>query len=364
MTAAFRKNIDRMKGYQPGEQPQEGGFIKLNTNENPYPPSPRVRRAILSEAKDSLRLYPDPGATSLRRKAALVYGFDLSQVIAGNGSDDLLAMIARAFIGEKDALCCPVPTYTLYDTLVRIQGGKILGIPYPDDYSLPRGIFRARANVAMVASPNSPSGTTVPLSVLSRLADCVPGVLVVDEAYADFAEENALSLARERENVIVLRTFSKSFSLAGMRIGLGFAHPRIIEGLFKVKDSYNLNRLSIAAGEAALSDIAWMERNAARVRKTRERLVAGLPAVGFAPFPSQSNFVLARREGGKPAGPVYEALKERKILVRHFDTPRLADCLRITVGTDGEIDALLTALAGGSTASQSSCRPRGSAMRR
>jgi histidinol-phosphate aminotransferase len=344
LTVAFRRNIARMKGYEPGEQPREGGFIKLNTNENPYPPSPRVRRAILAETEDSLRLYPDPDATRLRRQAALTYGFDLPQVIAGNGSDDLLAMIARAFLGEKDLLCCPVPTYTLYEILVRIQGGRLLGIPYPDDYSLPPRLFRTRAKVTMVASPNSPSGTAVPLEVLSRLADRVPGVLVVDEAYADFAEENALSLARERENVIVLRTLSKSFSLAGMRIGLGFAHPRIIEGLCKVKDSYNMSRLSIAAGEAALSDIAWMERNAARIRKTRDRLVDGLPAAGFDPFPSRSNFVLARRKGKKPARPVYEDLKGRKILVRYFDTPRLADCLRITVGTDGEIDALLSAM--------------------
>lgn len=345
MTVAFRRNIARMRGYEPGEQPQEAGFIKLNTNENPYPPSPRVRQAILAEAKNALRLYPDPDATRLRRQAALTYGFDLPQVISGNGSDDLLAMIARAFIGEKDLLCCPVPTYTLYDVLARIQGGTLHGIPYPDDYSLPKGLFRARAKVTIVASPNSPSGTAAPLPVLSRLADRAAGLLVVDEAYADFADENALSLARERENVIVLRTLSKSFSLAGMRIGLGFAHPRILEGLCKVKDSYNMSRLSIAAGEAALSDIAWMERNAARIRKTRERLEGSLPGVGFAPFPSQSNFVLARRRDGKSARPVYEALKERKILVRYFDTPRLAGCLRITVGTDGEIDALLSALA-------------------
>lgn len=344
MTVAFRRNIARMKGYEPGEQPQEGGFIKLNTNENPYPPSPRVRQAILAEAEDTVRLYPDPDSTRLRRQASLTYGFDLSQVIAGNGSDDLLAMIARAFIGEKDVLCCPVPTYTLYETLVRIQGGKLLGIPYPDDYSLPRRLLRARANVTMVASPNSPSGTAVPLEDLSRVADSVRGILVVDEAYADFAEETALSLARERENVIVLRTLSKSFSLAGMRIGLGFAHPRVIEGLCKVKDSYNMNRLSIAAGEAALLDIAWMERNVARIRKTRDRLMDALPAVGFTPFPSRANFVLARRNGRKSARPVYEELKARKILVRYFDTPRLADCLRITVGTDGEIDALLSAL--------------------
>jgi histidinol-phosphate aminotransferase len=167
----------------------------------------------------------------------------------------------------------------------------------------------------------------------------------VDEAYADFAEGNALSLARERENVVVLRTFSKSFSLAGMRIGLGFAHSRIVEGLAKVKDSYNLGRPGIVAGEAALRDIAWMERNAARIRKTRERLLSGLPGVGFTPFPSQANFVLARRTDGKSARPAYEALKKRKILVRYFETPRLRDCLRITVGTDTEIEALLSAMA-------------------
>jgi histidinol-phosphate aminotransferase len=253
-------------------------------------------------------------------------------------------MVMKAFVGEGDALACPTPTYTLYDTLVRIQRGRLVGVPYPGDYSLPAALAGKKARVTMVASPNSPSGTAVPLATLAAVAAAVPGVLVVDEAYADFAEETALPLVRERKNVIVLRTFSKSFSLAGMRIGLGFAHPRIISGLNKVKDSYNLGRLPIAAGTAALADIAWMERNVAKIRKTRDALAAGLPEVGFAPFPSQSNFILARRTRGAPARPVYEALKRRKILVRHFDTPRLADCLRITVGTDGEVEALLSAM--------------------
>ena len=344
MKPPFRRNVARMRGYVPGEQPKDGGFVKLNTNENPYPPSPAVLEAVAREAGASLRLYPDPESTRLRQQAAETYRFDLSRVIAGNGSDDLLAMIARAFVGEGDALCCPVPTYTLYDTLVRIQGGRIRGIPYPKDYSLPAGIFRNRAKVTTVANPNSPSGTAVPLDVLAGLADRVRGILVVDEAYADFAEETALPLARERENVVVLRTFSKSFSLAGMRIGLGFGHPRILEGLHKVRDSYNLDRLAIAAGEAALRDLAWMEKNAGRIRKTRERLAAALPEFGFLPYPSQANFLLARRRGGGSARPVFEALKRRKILVRYFDTPRLAGCLRITVGTDAEIDALLSAL--------------------
>ncbi len=364
MKIPFRPNVARMAPYVPGEQPQEAGYIKLNTNENPYPPSPLVRRAIMSEAGNALRLYPDPDATRLRRQAAAVYGFDIEQVIAGNGSDDLLAMIARAFVGEGGALRCPTPTYTLYDTVVRIQGGRVSGVPYPADYSLPRGLARTGAPVTVVANPNSPSGTTVPAAALAELADRVPGVLVVDEAYVDFAGETALWLARERENVIVLRTFSKSFSLAGMRIGLGFAHPRIIAGLSKVKDSYNLCRLAIAAGEAALRDIGWMERNVARIRRTRAALLAALPDLGFVPFPSQSNFVLARRAGGASARPVYEALKERKILVRFFDTPRLRDSLRITVGTDAEIAALRDALRGmrpGLTASPSSSRRRGCA---
>jgi histidinol-phosphate aminotransferase len=340
----FRRNIARMQGYLPGEQPKDGGFVKLNTNENPYPPSPAVLAAIAKETGSILRLYPDPEALRLRRQAATTYRFDVSRVIAGNGSDDLLAMIARAFLGGGDALCCPTPTYTLYDTLVRIQGGRLRGIPYTKEYSLPPGIYRNRAKVTIVANPNSPSGTAVPLERLADLADRVRGILVVDEAYADFAEETALPLARERENVVVLRTFSKSFSLAGMRIGLGFGHPRILEGLNKVRDSYNLDRLATVAGEAALQDLAWMEQNAGRIRKTRGRLASALPTLGFLPYPSQANFLLARRVGGRSARPVFEALKRRKILVRYFDTPRLFDCLRITVGTDAEIDALLTAL--------------------
>lgn len=344
MTVRFRPNIARMRGYEPGEQPQEGGFIKLNTNENPYPPSPAVRRAVLEEATDSLRLYPDPCATRLRKQAAATYGFAPEQVIAGNGSDDLLAMVARAFIGEKDILCCPAPTYTLYDTLVRIQGGRVARIPYPRDYSLPAAIFKSRAPVTIVANPNSPSGTAVPVAALADLATRVGGLLVIDEAYADFARETSLHLARERDNVLVLRTLSKSFSLAGLRVGLGFGHPRIISGLDKVRDSYNLGRIAVAAGAAALADTAWMERNVERIKRTRAALVEALPATGFSPFPSEANFVLAERTGGKSARPVYEELKRRRILVRYFDTPRLSSCLRITVGTDAEIAVLLRAL--------------------
>jgi len=344
MKIPFRRNIARMQGYVPGEQPQETGFIKLNTNENPYPPSPTVRKALLAEANASLRLYPDPDATKLRRQAALTYGFDPSQVIAGNGSDDLLAMVARAFIGEGDTLCHPTPTYTLYDTLVKIQGGKVAGIPYPEDYSLPARLAARRAKVTIVATPNSPSGTSIPTAALADLADRLAGILVIDEAYADFAEETALSLAREKENVIVLRTLSKSFSLAGMRVGLGFGPPAILAGMNKVRDSYNLGRSGQAAGEAALKDIDWMEKNVAKIRKTRAILLSALPPLGFSPFPSQSNFVLAKRSRGRSAKPVYEALKRKKILVRYFDTPRLSGCLRISVGTDDEIAALLAAL--------------------
>jgi histidinol-phosphate aminotransferase len=333
-----------MAGYVPGEQPGEGGFVKLNTNENPYPPSPKVRRAILAEADERLRLYPSPDSAALRRAAAEAYGFPAERIVAGNGSDDLLAMVARAFVGEGDALCCPSPTYTLYDTLVEIQGGKVIRVPYPDDYSLPKGLFRKAAPVTVVANPNSPSGTGVPLERLAELADAVPGILLVDEAYADFSGDTALPLARERRNVLVLRTFSKSFSLAGMRIGLAFGSHEIVDGLNKVKDSYNLSRIAIAAGAAALSDMKWMERNAARIRKTRDELSAALPGCGFLPWPSRANFVLARTADGRSARPVYEALKGKRILVRHFDTPRLAPCLRITVGTDEEVAAFLAEL--------------------
>lgn len=338
-----RPVIRTLEGYAPGEQPQDRRYIKLNTNENPYPPSPRVLETIRECATEEMRLYPDPMANALRDKAAAVYGFTRDHILAGNGSDDLLAVIVRTCVGPGDRVVYPYPTYSLYDTLVAIGGGSAVHVPFGPDFALPAGLAEAGGRMTFVCNPNSPSGTAVGVDELADLSRRVSGLLVVDEAYVDFGAASALDLVGRRDNVVVLRTFSKSFSLAGMRIGLAFAPPPVIAELAKVKDTYNLTRVSIAAGVAALDDREWMQANVRRVCATRDRLVAALRELGFAVPPSCANFVLARRPGCDLQG-VYERLKARGILVRHFATPELRDALRISIGTDAEVDALLVAL--------------------
>lgn len=341
----FRKAIEKMEGYTPGEQPQTAGFVKLNTNENPYPPSPRVGEAVHREL-GALRLYPDPLAERLRGQAARAYGCDRENILAGNGSDDLLTVIVRAIIGRGDRVLIPLPTYSLYETLVSIQEGRLVTVPFQDDFSLPPEFFQRRAHLVFLSNPNSPSGTVIPIQQIERLLAREDSVVVVDEAYIDFADHDgftALPLIRSHPNLIVLRTLSKSYALAGMRVGLAFAQKEMIRGLLKVKDSYNLDRLSIVAGEAALRDVAWMKQQVEKIRRTRRFLIQHLRKLGFEVPPSQSNFVFARR-AGEDLRALYLALKKRKILVRYFDTVYTRDALRITVGKDREVRILLNAL--------------------
>ncbi|MBI3782541.1 MAG: histidinol-phosphate transaminase [Deltaproteobacteria bacterium] len=344
MTSKFiRPNVAAMAGYVPGEQPQDRRYIKLNTNENPYPPSPRVIEAVRAAAGDDLRLYPDPMANAVRDRAAQRYDLARDNILVGNGSDELLSLILRACIGPQDRVVYPCPTYSLYDTLVDIQEGEIVRVPYPSDFQLPSGLVEARGRVTILCHPNSPSGMPVPIEKIETLARSLEGLVVVDEAYVDFSAQSALPLLRKLDNVLVLRTFSKSFSLAGMRIGLAFGAPPLIAELLKVKDSYNVSRTSIAAAAAALDDYSWMTENVARICRTRGRLIKELRARAFSVLDSQTNFVLARRPGVS-LEPLYRQLKERGVLVRYFATPELFDALRISVGTDAEIDALLAAL--------------------
>ena len=347
MPSYFRPNIAAMSGYAPGEQPQDAGFIKLNTNENPYPPSRRVYAALKKAIDSSLRLYPDPLSSALRSAAAGAYGVRPSNIIAGNGSDELLSMLLRCFVGPGDRVAYPQPTYSLYDTLVEIQGGVRAVVDYPADFSLPPTLAAQNAALTFLCNPNAPSGTLVALDDIEQLARSVSGILVVDEAYVDFAESEGASsipLIQRLENLIVLRTFSKSFSLAGMRIGLAFAPEKIIAGMMKVKDSYNLNRLSLVAATAALQDMPWMARNARRIQQSRKRATSALQRMGYDVYPSHANFILARQKG-RNLKPVYEELKRRRILVRYFDVAGLQDCLRITIGTPKEIQALIHEMA-------------------
>jgi len=347
MSGRFRPNIAAMTGYVPGEQPRSDGVIKLNTNENPYPPSPRVLARIRKAANRSLRLYPEPLSDTLRSVAAEVYGVRPDNLIAGNGSDDLLSILFRCFVGPGDRVAFPVPTYSLYDTLVGIQDGVRAAVDYPADFSLPDRLAEQDAALTFLCNPNAPSGTLAGLAEIERLARKVSGILVVDEAYVDFAASEGVSslpLIRQLPNLVVLRTFSKAFSLAGMRIGLGFASEDLVSGMMKVKDSYNVNRLSLVAATAALRDLPWMTRNVRRIQRSRSKLTAGLKRLGYHVYPSQANFVLARMKGTN-LYPVHQALKRKNILVRYFDMSGLRDCLRITVGTPLEVGALLKAMA-------------------
>ncbi len=347
MANYFRSNIATMAGYVPGEQLQDPGIIKLNTNENPYPPSPKVYAALRQAVNASLRLYPEPLSDSLRTVAAGVFGVRPANIIAGNGSDELLSMLLRCFVGPGDRVAFPIPTYSLYDTLVEIHDGIRATVDYPADFSMPLALAGQEAALTFLCNPNAPSGTLVPSPEIEKLARAISGILVVDEAYIDFADSEGASsmpLIQRLPNLVVLRTLSKSFSLAGMRIGLAFASEEIIAGMMKVKDSYNLNRLSLVAATAALQDLPWMNRNARRIRQSRKRLTTALKRLGFQVYPSHANFVLARKQGAS-LKPVYEALKRRMILVRYFDLPGLQDCLRITVGKPKEVQVLLKELA-------------------
>ncbi|HHT9104828.1 MAG TPA: histidinol-phosphate transaminase [Candidatus Wujingus californicus] len=337
----FRDNIERMSGYTPGEQPKDGVYIKLNTNENPYPPSPNVLNAIKEAVNEKLRLYPDPVATEARKKVAAVLGTKPERVMAGNGSDDLLSIIIRSFAGPGDKVVFPYPSYMLYKTLAELQDGVTCDIDFNEDYSLPENFIVKRARVGFIANPNSPSGTMIPSREISKIASKINGVIVIDEAYADFAEDNCLSLVEKHDNLLILRTLSKSYSLAGIRLGFCIAQESLIQGMMKVKDSYNVDRLSIAAAVASLDDQKNMKAHVKKIIETRQYLTDSLRDMGFFVYPSQTNFVLTRCTKGVSANHLYQTLKSRKILVRYFNLRRLDDCLRITIGTKEEIDTLL-----------------------
>ncbi len=344
-TSYFRNNIEKMSGYVPGEQPRDGLYIKLNTNENPYAPSPKVLDALKNEINERLRLYPDPISMSARKKVAEIFKTKPERVMIGNGSDDLLTIIIRSFVGEGSKVVYPYPTYLLYNTISKIQNAQECIIDFREDFSIPEEILVKDAAVTFICNPNSPSGTTIPVEDVSEIAEKIDGIIVVDEAYVDFAEDNCMRLVDKHPNLIILRTLSKSYSLAGMRLGFAVAQEELINGMMKVKDSYNVDRLSMASAVAALEDQETFRKNVSRIKQTRSRLIESLKKLGFFVYPSEANFVMIRCEDACEAKDIYQELKERMILVRYFDQPRLDDCLRVTVGTNKEIDALLEKLA-------------------
>ena len=345
MSRYLRPHIVSMAGYVPGEQPQNVVFTKLNTNENPYPPSPAVKRALVEAVTDRMRLYPDPMGNTFRKAAAKLHDVEPEMILAGNGSDDILTIITRAFVGPGDAVAYPTPSYLLYSTLTQLQDGREKVVPFTPDWNLEFESFGGPGvKLAFLANPNSPSGTAFTHEEVGRLAEQLDCPLVVDEAYADFAapEYRSVSLVRDHPNVIVTRSFSKGYSLAGIRLGYLIAQPWLVEQLVKVKDSYNCDLLSLAAGTAALEDQAYLAENTAKVLATRQRLTKALRERGYAVPDSQTNFVWAT--GGRPARPTFEHLKANRVLVRYMAYPGYPDGLRISIGTDAEIDRCLEVL--------------------
>jgi len=338
----IRESIRRMTGYTPGEQLNDPSIIKLNTNENPYPPSPRVFEAIRAALTgDKLRKYPQPLGDTFRLSASDVLKVDPEAILIGNGSDDILTILTRAFVPEGGLIVSPTPSYILYRSLAEIQGARFETVRFTEDWKLPSAWPIRGANLTFVPNPNSPSGTLLTANDVLTLGRAVePAPLVLDEAYADFADWMGLSLLRELPNLIVTRTLSKSYSLAGIRFGFAVARPEIIRELVKVKDSYNCDVLSLAAATAAIADQEYFRAVRAKIIATRERMRPALAELGFAVTPSQANFLWCRRPD-RPVKPVYEELKRRKVLVRYMNYDGY-DGLRISVGTDAEIDKLLS----------------------
>ncbi|MEL6494439.1 MAG: histidinol-phosphate transaminase [Cyanobacteria bacterium J06623_7] len=331
----LRPVIASMQGYTPGEQPPPGTpVIKLNTNENPYPPSPQALEVLSNLDSEWLRRYPDPYARNFCRAVSKALKVPEDWIIVTNGSDDMLNILIRACAeGRERQVVYPIPSYVLYRTLASLQAAEIVEIPYPDDYALPiKKLVAANGAVTLIATPNSPSGHIVPLDNLRTLASQLSGILAIDEAYVDFADDSALVLVQEFDNVIILRTMSKGYALAGLRLGFGIANPRLISGLAKVKDSYNVDALAILVGTAAIQDQPYKNDCATKVKRSRHRLAADLRRIGFEVRNSQGNFLLVTPPERKAAS-IYQSLKARGILVRYFNSPGLDDKLRITVGT-------------------------------
>ncbi len=335
-----------LEPYVAGEQPKGRTFIKLNTNENPYPPSPRVGEALHGLA-DTLRLYPDTDATRLREAIARVNGLAPETVFCGNGSDEVLAFAFAAFFAGK-RLIAPDVTYSFYPVYARLFGVDYETVPLREDFTVDvEGLMRG-APVAL-ANPNAPTGIFLPLTEIRRLAEhcrAHDAVLLVDEAYAAFAPETAVSLLAEYDNLLIVRTFSKSHALAGMRVGYALGQPRLIEGLRRVRDSFNsypVDRLAQAAAEAAVLDTAYTAESTRRVVAARDKCRAALLAAGIDVLPSATNFLFVRADA-EDAAPVQQALRAEGILVRHFTAPRLRPWLRVTVGSEADMERVTQAI--------------------
>jgi len=338
--------VARLSPYIPGEQPRIPGLVKLNTNENPFGPSPRAIDAMRAEAADTLRLYPDPQASALRETLAAYHGVSIDQVFVGNGSDEVLAHVFAALLKHERPLRFPDITYSFYPTYCRLFDIEQQLVPLDDQMRVRLADYPASGPI-ILANPNAPTGVALTRREIESLLEANPDMpVVIDEAYVDFGAETAIPLIGRHPNLLVVHTMSKSRALAGLRVGYAIGDAALIEGLTRVKDSFNsypLSRIALAGAAASVKDEAYFQQSRAAVIEGRTRMVGGLQQLGFEVLPSSANFVFARLPG-RGGAELAQALRDRAVLVRHFGAPRIADYLRITVGAPGEIDRLLAAL--------------------
>ncbi len=338
----FRPEIDSMQGYAPGEQPKVDNLIKINTNESPYPPAPGVQKILQDFSADRLRLYPDPVATAVREEIASMFGARTENVIAGNGSDDILNIAIRCFCDARRPVAVFEPGYSLYPTLAALQGAECLRLPLDDDFSLPKDALNmaAWANLLIITRPNAPTGNIFPKDQVEKICRDFKGIVLIDEAYADFAADSCMEFAMKYSNAIVARTFSKSRCLAGLRFGYAVAHKDIIAGMMKMKDSYNVSMLTQLLALASLKDREYFEDCISKIRTERERVRSELRLLGFKVIRSETNFLFACPPDRDGEG-FFRYLRENAVLVRYFPGPATGEFVRITIGTPEQMNRLL-----------------------
>lgn len=343
-TPLIRKSVRDLDAYTPGEQPRRTGLVKLNTNENPYPPSALVGEMLSKVSPETLRLYPDPVGMELREAIASLHGVRVDEIFVGNGSDEVLALCTRAFVEDDGTIGYFMPSYSLYRVLAAIRNVPGVACELTESFEWPSR-DPAPASLFFLANPNAPTSLLFPKARVKAFCAAFPGVVLIDEAYVDFAEVDCMDLAKALPNVLVMRTLSKSYSLAGIRCGYVVGPEPLISALFKIKDSYNLDCLTQGIATMAIRDQPHMLANAAKIKATRERLSGELARRGFRVFSSSTNF-LWLKPGNRSAREIFETLKERGVLIRYFPGERTGDYLRITVGTDREVNRLLEELGG------------------
>jgi len=328
------RHVRKLEGYTPGEQPKSKNVVKLNTNENAYPPSPKCATVLKGFDLDRLRRYCDPDCTALREELAKLNRTTSDRIFVGNGSDEILALSAKAFVEDDESIGSLDPSYSLYKTLAAIRNVSWVGLDQ-----------RPNVSLFLLTNPNAPTGEWRQPEAVADFAKKFKGVVLVDEAYADFSCDNCMKLATaaKNRNVLVMRTFSKSYSLAGLRVGYCVGPKALIDALYKIKDSYNVDAIAQAVALAAVKDQAWMRANVAKIVKTRVRFTTELQRRGWDVIPSESNFVFAR-PAHRPAAEIFDALRKRNIFVRYFRGPKTGDRLRVTIGTDTQMKKLLKAL--------------------